>query len=549
MTALDEERYVYESLTRYNYFPNQKDVIGEMPPIFSSSTFTPEIAEKIVSSGALKSRKIGYDYVTYSVTRHNNVPRALGLMHPVASAHLAKTISDNWKEISWVKTNEHSVIRPAIYTDGRIVVMNYEDSDTKTVRALEEGFGKRFRVETDISGCFSSIYTHSIPWAVIGFEESKQKLKDRKKAGDNHWSDDLDYYQRNARRGETQGVPIGPASSTIIVELILGKIDGVLASAGYTFRRYVDDYVCSCATYEDAQNFIRVLGVELGKYKLSLNLQKTKITNLPEPISDLWVSQLGVATPNSIIDATYGRRKLLAGEVIQYLDFAVRLNASTPDGSVLKYAVASVVSQLEDFVAHPVFIYVLNLSWHYPVLIPYLEKILNGSSLNAADYVEYFNKLIVENAKNRRSDGMVWPLYYLIKYELAISPEAAAAVVESEDCVALSCLFTLDKDHAALIEFVLKLQGESEYVLDQYWLLLYQFYCSGLIANPYSDDVFPLLDSYDVNFIGMGSRRNLAEQYCDYVNNPFRDEEEVVEPFDAFMTAARERANKKERDK
>ncbi|AEB58087.1 antiviral reverse transcriptase Drt4 [Ectopseudomonas mendocina] len=546
MTAYIEERYVYESLTRYNYFPNQKDLVGEMPPIFSTTTFTPEISEKIISTGSLKARKIGFDYVTYSVTRHNNVPRALGLMHPVASAHLARHISANWGEISWIKSNECSVIRPAIYTDGRIVVMNYEDSDTKTVRALVDGFGKRFRVETDISGCFSSVYTHSIPWAVVGFDESKKKLKEGKKAGESHWSDDLDYYQRNARRGETQGIPIGPASSTIIVELILGKVDKALVDAGYTFRRYIDDYICSCSTYEEAQEFIRMLGVELAKYKLGLNLQKTKISGLPEPVSDLWVSQLGIATPNSIIDATYGRRKLLSSEVIQYLDFAVRLNSSTPDGSVLKYAVASIVGQLDDWVAHPVFVYVLNLSWHYPVLIPYLEKIVRDSSFDLSDYVGYFNALIIENAKNRRSDGMVWPLYYLIKYGLEISQEAADALVKSEDCVALSCLFMLLPDHEGLRGFVLGLQGEREYVLDQYWLLLYQFYCSGIIENPYSDNVFPILKDYNVNFIGLDSDPTLAEQYCDYLNNPFRKEGEEVKSLDDFIEAAREKATQKD---
>jgi hypothetical protein len=539
MTAYNEVRYVYEALTRFNYFPNQKDAIGEMPPIFSTTSFTPEIANEIIKSDSLKVRKIGFDCVTYSVTRHNNVPRNLGLMHPAICAHLAKHITDNWQEIKVVKENECSMIRPDIYQDGRIVIMNYEDSDTKTVRALKDGFGKRFRVDTDISGCFGSIYTHSIPWAVVGFEASKAKLKEKNGNGAKHWSDQLDYYQRNARRNETQGIPIGPASSTIVVELILGAVDKALAGEGYTFRRYIDDYIAFCATYEEAQDFVRKLGFELSKYKLGLNLQKTKITRLPEPISDVWVSQLGAATPNPIIDAAYGRRKLLTSEVIQYLDYAVRLNSMTPDGSVLKYAVSSVVGHLDDWVVEPIFAYVLNLSWHYPVLIPYLDLIVKGVDVDMSKYEKYFNDLIVENARSRRSDGMAWPLYYLIKYGLAVSEEAAEEVVRSEDCVALVCLFKLQPDNELLKKFADQLFGESEYVLDQYWLLLYQMFLAGAIKSPYEDNVFDLMRNYDVNFIKLDNKQTFAELYCDYLNNPFADENTKFDAFDVFIKAAK----------
>ncbi|WP_345940455.1 antiviral reverse transcriptase Drt4 [Pseudomonas sp. MS19] len=538
--SFNEGRHLYEALTRFNYFPNQKNVVGEMPPIFSTVTFTPEIAEKIIVSGALKKRKLGFDYVSYSVTRHNNIPRTLGLMHPVAAAHLAKVVSDNWEDIKYIKGNELSMIRPEQHTDGRIMIMNYEDPDTKTIRALEDSFGKAFRVDADISNCFGSIYTHSIPWAVVGFDESKAKLKGGKgNDRERHWSDELDYFQRSARRNETQGIPIGPGVSSIVVELILGRVDKMLVDSGYCFRRYIDDYIAFCSTHEEAQDFIRILGVELAKYKLGLNLQKTKITKLPEPLSDGWVSQLGAVTPSTIVSDSFSRRKLLTFEVITYLDFAVRLNKETPDGSVLKYAIATVVHSLDSSAVKSVFLYVFNLAWHYPVLIPYLGLVVRGTDVDVSEYERYFNDLIVVNAKSRRSDGMVWSLYYLIEYGLSVSPDAVQGIIDSADCVALVCLLKLQPDNELLKNFVDDILGASEYVIDQYWLLLYQYYLVGKIDNPYKDDVFSLLRDYDVDFLKGDARATLAEQYCDYLSNPFAEKEMVFEEFDVFVESAR----------
>ncbi len=531
MVAIKERRYVFEALTRFNYFPNQKDVIGEMPPLFHTVSFTPEIAEKIISSNLY--RQGGYDQVCYSVTRHNNVPRTLGLIHPAACSYLAKTIHGNWDDVRAIMASEFSAIKPSIYADGRIMIMNYEDAETKTVRALEDSFSMRFKVETDISSCFGSIYTHSIPWAVIGFEAAKNKLKAKPKAPI-EWYDYLDIYQRGAKRNETQGIAIGPASSSIVVELVLGRVDDELGKKGFKFRRYIDDYICFCSTYEDAQDFIRILASELNKFKLNLNLQKTVVTNLPDPTSDHWVSKLGMALPDLIIDAAYGRRKFLEWEVVRFLDYAVRLNKSTPDGSVLKYAVGSIIGGLEKNYSASIFLYVLSLSWHYPVLIPYLERIILACEIDVSDYVDQINLLVAENAKNRRSDGMAWSMYYLRKYELQLSDEAALAVISSEDCVALVCLLLLKPDFEELKGFINGLLDGGDYLLDQYWLLLYQYYLLGKIENPYNDQVFPIMKKYEVNFVAHEEKITRAEQYCDYINNPFADDDFVFESFDEF---------------
>jgi len=519
---LSEERHVYEALTRRNYFPNQKEGEYEIPPCFSTRQYTPEIVELIVALKEEKDRrKLGYDQVEYSLTRHNNVPRKLAIIHPKAYALLAKTVSDHWSEIRKISKNECSIIKPELHVDGRIMIMNYEDSSEKVKRSSLGGFGKRFRVHADISNCYHSIYSHSIPWAVLGFEKAKSNLS----TGNNnkHWTDKLDIYARKSKRNETLGIAIGPATSSIIVELILGNIDSYLKSKGFTFERYIDDYVCHCSTHDESQIFIRELGQRLNHFKLNLNLNKTKVVELPEPISDDWVSELSACLPILFIDENYSRRKYLLPELLTYLDRAVIINKRTPDGSVLKYAVKTIAGSISDNAVPSVLEYVINLAWHFPLLLPCLDGLLAHEAVEPKDFSEKLNSIIVENAKNHRSDGMAWPLYYLKKYNLTVSKEAYTWVYKSKDCVSLLCLYSLGVIKDQIVSFANDLVCKSDYEKDQYWLLLYQLYREDLIINVYKDNrIFELMKKHEVNFLPEENERSICEKYCEYLNNPFR---------------------------
>lgn len=521
----NSKRHLFEALTRHNYFPNQKEGARELPPCFSTLSFTPEVVKLLCeikepkNDHSVNRRKLGYDQVEYSLTRHNNVPRMLAIPHPKAYALLSNAIHENWDSISHISNNERSVIKPNQHVDGRMLVMNYEAVCDKTDRDLAFGFGMRFVVHTDISSCFHSIYTHSIPWAIQGFDEAKEALGKR---GPKHWSDTLDTFQRKAKRNETQGIAIGPGTSTIIVELVLGAVDKVLENKGFQFHRYIDDYICHCETYEKAQHFIQVLGVALRKYKLDINLHKTCISELPEPISDQWVSDLASSQPVGYLNDD-GIRKFSSNEVVSFLDTAVRLNKATPDGSVVKYAVSTLLRSVDQYSIKQLLDYSLLLAWHYPVLIPLLEKMLAFDGIVAEDYESQINALTLESAKKNRTDGMCWSLFFLNKYSLNVTVEVFSEVFKTKDCMPLLCLYENGASDQHIIEFALSLLCASEYEKDQYWILLYQLFKDEKIPDPYSDGVFPLLKAHGVDFMADEKYSTKAQQYCDYVNNPFNE--------------------------
>src|SRR5690606_16287800 len=90
----------------------------------------------------------------------------------------------------------------------------------------------RFLVKADIQRFFPSIYTHSLPWALMGKANAKQMLTNKTLKGT--WQDQLDMFVRSTANNQTVGIPIGPDTSRLLAEVILSSVDVGLSRA---FRR------------------------------------------------------------------------------------------------------------------------------------------------------------------------------------------------------------------------------------------------------------------------------------------------------------------------
>src|SRR5690606_34588468 len=112
----------------------------------------------------------------------------------------------------------------------------------------------------DISQFYPSIYTHSLPWAILGKEKAK-KFYYIKSTQSTHWStllrtnadaklysvcDHLDTLIRNCNEKQSVGLPIGPDTSFILAECITARIDkeikNKLTNVVHEGVRYFDDY-------------------------------------------------------------------------------------------------------------------------------------------------------------------------------------------------------------------------------------------------------------------------------------------------------------------
>jgi hypothetical protein len=147
----------------------------------------------------------------------------------------------------------------------------------------------------------------------------------------------------------------------------------------------------------------------------------------------------------------------------------------------------------------------LNLAFHQTALLPSLQKLLDAVvPVAKLPVTSKLNQLAFRNATLQRSDGMSWCLYYLKKYSLDIDPKVAQAVLESRDCIAIAILFATGvpeykKDVRA---FAQSLDPSDLYLLDQYWLLLFELFAAGEVTNPYpKDDTFVVMHEAGVRFM------------------------------------------------
>ncbi|WP_373530938.1 antiviral reverse transcriptase Drt4 [Vampirovibrio sp.] len=497
--SLDADSLLTALLTQ-NYFPNQKEKKDELPPFFSTITFSREVASQLRSLNNSKPRKEGYDQVDIRFTRHNNLFRLMNIPHPKAYAHLCFCLHENWAEISKISKNKNSLIRPKKHSDGRMIIMDYEGFRVRKDREFRKSFGKQFLVHTDITNFYPSIYSHAIPWAAVGVQEAKRTKNEVDK-----WYNQLDRYVQKNKRGETNGIAIGPGASNIIAELLLEKIDAEL-SEKYSFVRFIDDYKCYCDTYEEAEHFITDLSEKLLDFKLCLNLKKTEIITLPANINDVWVSDLSTRMPQG--------KDIKLRDALSFIDYAVDIHKKSPNGSVLKFAINSIASRLEkktdsiiDFKKR-----LLGLSFHYPILLPSLRFVSDNIFDNWTrsfrnkwlSYTEQeLSSILRENAKYKRSDAMVWSLYFLQKQGLNADPKCVEAVIETKDCLAITALLNYEENNHKVLEFISGITNtEDNYFMDNYWILLYEAYFRGLISNPYiNDKTFSILKRNRVCFL------------------------------------------------
>lgn len=465
---------IANSLLKHNYFPVQKKNREELPPLFSSTSFDGAVASKLAIQ---KPRIGGYDQVEYLSTRFNNVPRPLSIPHPLPYSFLAIELQNSWNEIKGIAKNNSSVIKPKKHKDGRIIIMDYDQAQRSAHRHLNKSQGKKYIVHTDISNFFNSIYTHAIPWSLAGFEEAKKNKSDHGK-----WYNKLDKYQRLCKRDETMGIPIGPATSNLFAECILSKIDDELVASGYDFYRFIDDYTAYCSSNEESEKFIADLSSLLKKYKLSLNLKKTFIFELPSSSSADWVSDLSTRLPKT--------KKINYFNAIRFLDYAVNIQRKTPDGSILKYAVKTIEKRIEVRAKLSVAKYALNLAFQYPIILPLLDNLLLGlNQITDFDLKGKLTSILNENLTNKRSDGICWCLFLLKKHcSTSVSDDIAEKIINTEDCMSITTLYSTGGHEIKIIDFAKNVMNKDLFSIDEHWLLLYQLFYDKKITNPYENE-------------------------------------------------------------
>lgn len=256
----------------------------------------------------------------YSLSRPDNSPRNLSLMHPASQLAVAQFyrqyghlicyysrksdasirspekvgslffVRGTRSDINRLKNAsidtvdiETSVSNPASYFSYRGYRRAFEFFNSPEYMRLEKSY--QIMALADVSKCFHSIYTHTMFWAVADRETAKDNTSAKT------FSNDFDRLMQSANFNETNGICIGSEVSRIFAELILSEVDkrivlslsakGVVWQRDFEYRRYVDDFYIFACNKKIKDQVLSTIEEELSQFNLHLNKQKTEVFQRP----------------------------------------------------------------------------------------------------------------------------------------------------------------------------------------------------------------------------------------------------------------------------
>ncbi|KJD34995.1 reverse transcriptase [Tamlana sedimentorum] len=154
----------------------------------------------------------------------------------------------------------------------------------------EKKYNKLLKI--DITKCFDSIYTHTLPWALT----NKRIVKSNINSLEATFGGKFDCLMQDLNANETNGIIIGPEFSRIFAELILQQIDvniyerlksidskesNLIHKVDYEIFRYVDDYFIFYNEESQIDKITEAFKLSLKEYKMYLNDKKSLLYSKP----------------------------------------------------------------------------------------------------------------------------------------------------------------------------------------------------------------------------------------------------------------------------
>lgn len=479
---------LYEGLLAYGFFTEK------LPPVFTAFPFFE------YCKGLETSFSQGWnEYISFRVMRNIGTPRIMGIPNPFKYQLLCLELKSNWAKIkkhfqTQTANQNHRISRIHIRKESgkrRIFEMNYKDWRTDGNPELDllfhEDGASRYLVKADISTCFPSIYSHSIPWALVGKETAKKNHKDS-----SAWYNKIDSACSDMHHGETHGILIGPHSSNLLSEIILTVVDRKLYEKGYRYVRAIDDYDCYVKSYKEAQCFIVELEEALYEFDLHLNHKKTKVVELPIGVDKTWKHTL----KGLIGDSDSG--SLNYTQVNTFIDTALKLAVESGDYAIVNYAIKT-LKGLNKSENGKLLITkrVMHLAILYPYLLPLMEEFVFEPYKVDKEEIKKFSDMIYQDAvKINDYESLCYAIYFSIKFDFILNEfendyqKSQEYVIDSKNCLLLimTWIYFMRQNgwnrKATQVKPLNKVAMELKNTdMDRYWLFCYEALTWGSLSN------------------------------------------------------------------
>lgn len=485
---------IQKRLVEKGYFPD------EMGFWFTSKSFAEQI--KTITNGISYDSKIKTKCLQYSTPKGKVNRREISLVNPYHYFFLSKKIADNWGLLEkHFDKSEISLTRPIFKNSSeRAISRKYSFEDITSI-FLTKSVGANYLLKIDISKYYSSIYTHSIPWALHTKDVAKANR------GNNYIGNVLDQLSRNLQDGQTKGIPTGQDTSLIISEIIGTAMDEELISKinFVNMFRYVDDYYLFLDKKDDAEKALQVIRSILRDFELQINEEKTGIHDMPQSLEPNWLSQI-----NSLnIDENH---------LISFINNIYSIMIENPSGEILRYAFARLKRTkikkeqwdiIQAFLMNS-FIYDATAA---PLACSILSQFFHRKyGINKKMVLQVVNTLLNKNTIKDCEYELLWALWMCKLLNIKLNDELLKKTKSiNSPLLILILLFdyrnNVNLDTSEWIEFMTK-----EELYGDKWILAYEALKRGWLPSKNglnyleTDDFFSILNRKNVYFFNTRCR-------------------------------------------
>jgi hypothetical protein len=281
----------------------------DLPPYLNFSILLNELSNKLNNRNINEFKKLlfqseqnqagngkfqpsDFENVNYRLLHNKNGKfdwRPFELINPMLYISLVHKMTEleNWEKIitRFLKIRDRSCVEcisiPNVSenknSDIKEQVINWWEGIEQQSLKLSLDF--RYIHHTDITDCYGSIYTHSIPWAIHSKKVSKSK---RNRKNNSLIGNSIDTHIQAMSYGQTNGIPQGSVLTDFIAEIVLNYSDLLLSQKlnnidvrEFKILRYRDDYRIFTNNPTLAESIIKHLTEVLISLGLKLHPQKT----------------------------------------------------------------------------------------------------------------------------------------------------------------------------------------------------------------------------------------------------------------------------------
>jgi len=464
-------RLTLSGLLRKGYLPI------ELPPPFTTEPFSRAVCHPTAAKipDLRPSSRVRCEYVAYSLARSGSLRRRLAILNPLAYFRLASAIVKHQDELMRkARSSDLSLNKPIATHTG--VLRRWPHLNAVPPKRAEVRVGKTTLLSADVSRFYPSIYTHAIEWALSSKAAAKARISG--KGSPKTIGAEIDALVQACQNGQTRGIPIGPASSMLLGEIILAQVDvSLVAQRIKTGFRAVDDYELLFDDRSGAERALTALEDALAEFELELNPQKTQIVALPQELENPGIQELRGFRIRGY------NKSAERSDLLHFFTRAFARQREFPDKSILRYAVAALVDRAVH-AANSALLQSLVLQavmaetgvWPFAVhLLSELRKLHIALPVDPIRQTIY--GIISKCAPVRHSSEVAWSLWAALIFDIVLPEGAVNAVAKMmDDCCAIM-LFHMAKRKLCETEPDVTPFAElmdSESLRGPHWLMSYE---------------------------------------------------------------------------